>query len=55
MQIFADSRLELAESNHLADDASLAEWALDPVDSRRAAAWEAVAERYTPRGLKFRW
>ena len=55
MQIFADDWLELAESNHLVDDASRVEWVLDPVDSRRAAAWEAVAARCAPQGLEFRW
>lgn len=54
MQNVAEHWLELAENNLNVSDESF-EWALQPAEQRRAAAWEAVAERYVPAGLRFHW
>lgn len=55
MQNIADRWLEMAERNHLTDPATAIERVLDPAESRRAIAWETVAQRYTPGALQFRW
>lgn len=55
MQTIADQWIELADNNHFFAETELAGLDSDAATTRRAAAWEAVAQRHTAAGLRFRW